>query len=259
MPQGSKLPSTAFYRQPRLLDAQRHRAHRIAGGSGFAFARHITSLPLAGAEFAEVAKEYPIVFTEVGGEALGPVAIVGLRAGENLFVGPQGDWQARYIPGFVRRYPFVLAETEGRQGLVVCLDEGYDGLSTQHGEPLFDAFGRPSPFLQSAVDYLQLFQVQYARTLAFGRNLAASGLLTDMDATADLFDGSRFTVKGLKIVDERKLPQLPEAQALALVRSGELGWIYAHLVSLTNFQRLVERMAARKQAAGAAPRPRDQS
>ena len=64
-----------------------------------------------------------------------------------------------------------------------------------------------------------------------------------MNAKADLFDGTSFVVNGLMVVDERKLLQLADAQALDVFRSGELSWIYAHLVSLSNLNRLVDRLA----------------
>jgi hypothetical protein len=48
---------------------------------------------------------------------------------------------------------------------------------------------------------------------------------------------------------------LPDATALALFRAGELHLISMHLVSLSNMQRLVDRMAARSNPLEPAPRP----
>jgi SapC len=73
----------------------------------------------------------------------------------------------------------------------------------------------------------------------------------EMNAKADLFDGTSFMVNGLMVVDERKLLQLTDAQALEVFRSGELSWIYAHLVSLSNLNRLVDKLADSKRATGA--------
>lgn len=76
------------------------------------FAGETNSVILAGVEFSEAAKEYPIVFTQAGDKVV-PVALLGLRNEENLFVDGKGGWDGRYIPSFVRRYPFILAETGG--------------------------------------------------------------------------------------------------------------------------------------------------
>jgi hypothetical protein len=57
-------------------------------------------------------------------------------------------------------------------------------------------------------------------------------------------------VGGFSVVDEEKLRALPDATVLELHRSGALGLIQAHLLSLGNAPRLLERLAPR---AGVAP------
>jgi len=183
----------------------------------------------------------------VGGDKIVPVAMLGLREGENLFVGGEGKWGAGYIPAFVRRYPFVLAELEGQQ-MGVCIDEAYSGLNEKDGEALFDDKGANTPFLQNALDFLNRYQVEYMRTDRFCQRLKDAGLLMEMNAKADLFDGTSFMVNGLMIVDERKLLQMGDKEALEIFRSGELSWVYAHLVSLSNMNRLVDKLADAKRA-----------
>ncbi|NJM44702.1 MAG: SapC family protein [Brachymonas sp.] len=112
-----------------------------------------------------------------------------------------------------------------------------------------------TPFLQNALDFLNRYQVEYLRTDRFCQRLKDLGLLMEMNAKADLFDGTSFMVNGLMVVDERKLLQLTDAQALELYRSGELSWIYAHLVSLSNLNRLVDKLADSKRATGTVAAP----
>lgn len=245
------MAAVMFYEKPVLLNRESHKAKKIAPSGSFTFAGKANSLYLAGVEFIEACKEYPIVFTQVGQDKIVPVAMMGLREGENLFVGSDGKWLAGYVPAFVRRYPFVLAELEGQQ-MGVCIDEGYSGLNEKEGEALFDSKGNNTPFLQNALDFLNRYQVEYLRTDRFCQRLKDLGLLMEMNAKADLFDGTSFMVNGLMVVDERKLLQLTDAQALELYRSGELSWIYAHLVSLSNLNRLVDKLADSKRATGTA-------
>jgi hypothetical protein len=244
------MAAVMFYEKPVLLNRESHKAKRIAPSGSFAFAGKANSLYMAGVEFIEACKEYPIVFTQVGEGKIVPVAMLGLREGENLFVAADGKWSAGYVPAFVRRYPFVLAELEGQQ-MGVCIDEGYAGLNEKEGEALFDSKGNNTPFLQNALDFLNRYQVEYMRTDRFCQRLKDMGLLMEMNAKADLFDGTSFMVNGLMVVDERKLLQLTDAQALEVFRSGELSWIYAHLVSLSNLNRLVDKLADSKRATGA--------
>lgn len=248
------MAAVMFYEKPVLLNREAHKAKKIAPSASFSFANKANSLYLAGVEFIEACKEYPIVFTQVAGNKIVPVAMLGLREGENLFIGADGKWGAGYVPAFVRRYPFVLAELEGQQ-MGVCIDEGYAGLNEKDGEPLFDSKGNNTPFLQNALDFLNRYQVEYMRTDRFCQRLKDLGLLMEMNAKADLFDGTSFMVNGLMVVDERKLLQLSDAQALEVFRSGELSWIYAHLVSLSNLNRLVDRLADSKRSSGAVAAP----
>ncbi|NPC57005.1 SapC family protein [Caenimonas soli] len=248
------MSDAMYYERPVLLDRGKHRKLRVKPGSSFAFARKANSLYLAGVEFNEACKEYAIVFTRGAQQKTVPVAMLGLRSRENLFVDAAEHWAATYVPAFVRRYPFVLAELPG-ESLGVCIDEAYGGLDTQEGEALFDAKGADTPFLKNAVDFLTRYQQEFARTEGFCRRLEQAGLLTEMNAKAQLVDGRSFAVNGLLVVDEKKLMALPDAVALSLFRAGELHLISMHLASLSNMQKLVELMAQRKSPLQPAPKP----
>ncbi|HEX2544772.1 MAG TPA: SapC family protein [Ramlibacter sp.] len=238
------MSDLVYYEKPMLLDREKHRRRRVKAGSGFGFARNANSLYVTAAEFGEACKEYAIVFTRSPQGRLVPVVMLGLRTRENLFVADDDRWDARYVPAFVRRYPFVLAELPG-ESLAVCIDEAFGGLSETEGEPLFDAAGKDTPFLRSALDFLTAFQREYVRTEAFCARLDQAGVLTEMNARADLVDGRSFTVNGLLVVDEKKLLALSDATALQLFRAGELNLVSLHLASLSNMKRLVDRLAQR--------------
>jgi hypothetical protein len=244
----------SFYTKPELLNRELMRGKRIAPLHHYGFASQLNSLFLAGAEFADACKEYPIVFTSVGAEGntkIVPVAMMGLREGENLFVQADQSWDARYIPAFVRRYPFVLAELPGQQ-LGVCLDTAYPGFGDKEGEALFDDAGANTPFLQNALDFLNRYQIEHMRTERFCKHLADNGLLVEMSAKAELKDGSSYLVNGLMVVDEQKLLALPDEKALQVFRAGELSWVYAHLMSLPNLNGLIDRLSKRPKAAATA-------
>jgi hypothetical protein len=240
------MSDLVYYEKPVPLDRGKHGRRRIRPGASFAFARQANSLYLAGAEFAQACKEYAIVFTRNGNGRVVPVVMLGLRARENLYVDEAGSWQGRYIPAFVRRYPFVLAELPGQGSLAVCIDESYPGVNDTEGEPLFDAAGQDTPFLRNALDFLTACQRESLRTDAFCQRLDQAGLLMEMNARADLVDGRTFSVQGLLVVDEKKLVALPDATALTLFRGGEMHLVSMHLLSLSNMQQLVDRLARRK-------------
>ena len=228
-----------FYENPVALNKERHRAFKIDNkGASFSFAKGTNSVIITGMEFVHISKEYPIVFAKAG-ERTVPLALLGLRNDENLFVNEAGHWDARYIPAFVRRYPFVLADS-GDGNLAVCIDEGFAGFNAETGVPLFDEAGEQSPLLENAMRFLKEYQEQNQRTEIFVNRLQELELLTELTAQAELAGGIKFSMNGLLVVDEKKLMELDKKQALDLFRSGELGWVYAHLLSLSNMNRLAE-------------------
>ena len=86
----------------------RHGDWFVEVGTDYTFCRNVNSAPLMAAEFASAASEYAIVLGGTG-DAVMPLAVLGVRPNENLYITSQGGWQAKYIPAFVRRYPFVFA------------------------------------------------------------------------------------------------------------------------------------------------------
>jgi hypothetical protein len=249
------MADQGYYARPVLLDRERHKRRRVKAASGFGFARQAHSVVLAGVEFGEASKEYAIVFTRSPAAKVVPVVLLGLRGGENLFVDGEEHWDARYVPAFVRRYPFVLAELPGQQSLAVCIDEAFAGWNIAEGEPLFDEQGADTPFLRNALEFLGQYQREHVRTEAFCARLEQAGILKEMNARASLTDGRAFTIDGLLVVNEPKLLALPDATVLSWFRSGELHLVSLHLASLSNLQRLVDRMAQRRSEMPPAPQP----
>ncbi|MBF0453200.1 MAG: SapC family protein [Magnetococcales bacterium] len=240
-----------FYEKPVALNRDIHKDLKIGPNKvGFSFAKKTNSVLLSGMEFIHAAKEYPIIFVKSVDRVI-PVALLGFRQDENLFVDEKGQWDAKYIPAFVRRYPFILAEAPGEKEsegakLAVCIDENFPGLNKEEGAPLFDEEGKATELLDSAVKFLQEYQAHYQRTEVFVNRLNDLELLTEFTASAEIQGGEKVAVSGLMVVDEKKLMALDKNQAMELFRSGEMGWIYAHLLSLSNMNAVMSRMVAPK-------------
>lgn len=237
------MTSLVFYTKPVGLNTSEHKDLKIVPRpDDFSFATKTNSVILAGVEFTEAAKEFPIVFIEAGGNIV-PVALLGLRNEQNLFVNEEGSWNGRFIPAFIRRYPFVLSETAEPGQRMVCIDEGFSGFSNDKGEPLF-ADGETTPILQQSIDFLEEYQKQYMRTELFVQRLRDNDLLMSLNAEIDMTDGQQLSLTGLLIVDEKKLLALDDDKALGLFKSGELAWLYCHLMSMGNLSVLVDKTAS---------------
>lgn len=254
------MTAFAFYRKVVALNSDLHRNLKFAADeANFSFARDTTAVLLAGVEFAEAAREYPIVFIRGQDKQMRPVALLGVRDGENLFVDEQGKWDARYIPAFVRRYPFVMAEGGAAGQLVVCIDESCPALNSNHGELLINAEGKLEPRMIEVVQFLQNFQREFARTELITRQLDELGLFIQQGARFDTDTGETFQLNDFYLIDEAKFGQIADAKLPELFRSGALGLGYLHLASLGNMRKLLDRVSARsaaqKQSALAANTP----
>lgn len=91
----------------------------------------------------QAARHYPIVFIGQNDQLM-PIALLGLKEGHNSYLDESNTWQANtYIPGFVRRYPFVLAQDDAAN-FSVCFDAAYNGWNEEEGRELFTAKGENS-------------------------------------------------------------------------------------------------------------------
>jgi len=244
------MSTLLFYDNPIALNSKTHRNLKIKPtGEGLKFSAKTNSVLLAGTEFPEACKHFPIVFAKGAGQQVLPMALLGFRDRENLFVDASGRWKSEYVPAYIRRYPFVLARGGDGQTLTVCIDESYPGFGADEGQPLFDEKGEQTDYLKRALAFLRDYQAQIERTDIFLKTLREMGLLMDVAASVKLSGGERYSVAGLLMVDERKLKALPDEKILRLFRSGELAWIYSHLISLSNFSRLPNKAATPEPAA----------
>ncbi|HEX6860714.1 MAG TPA: SapC family protein [Caulobacteraceae bacterium] len=242
--EGALAGNVLFYNKPEPLSREQHGSlgvSRVERPFGFARAGHV--VPLTVAEFGLAAVSYPIIFA---GENKQPLAVMGLNAGQNMFVNDDGTFQVgQYIPAYIRRYPFVLANDEQAQRMIVCIerdaeifkDKGFD-------MPLFKEDGEPSEYTANAIKFCEDFETERRRTEQF------VNLLTELDlfeTKRALFtpmnpDGTAGEPQQLADyfgVSEEKLRALPAEKVHELHTSGALEKIYNHLASLVGWDRLI--------------------
>jgi len=229
-----------FYKKLVPLNKEQHRNHSFKKFERLDFAAKAQSVLLTGSEYAQACKEYPIVFVKAPDNTMMSVALFGFRQGENLYIDSNGKWGARYIPGYVRRYPFIFSEVNAEQ-LVLCVDEECSELNIAgEGEPLFDDHGATSAFVNNIVKFMQDYQADFLRTRTFVEHLHQLDLLKESNAKFTLNSGEEYLINGIWMVDEAKLATLDDDKMLQLVKSGDLGRIYAHLISLSNLGHFAE-------------------
>lgn len=233
-----------FYKRVVPLNRERHGDLYIETVDGYAFAAQTNSIFISAVEFPMVIAEYPIVFATNNQGGIYPVVLLGLKNSQNLFVNEQGKWDAGYIPAYARRYPFILAAPEpASDKFTVCIDEAYPGFNTaKEGQPLFDGKGEHTPMLTQAVNFLKDYQEHVQLTTDFCRNLVELQVLEPMQANVKLQSGEDLSIGGFQCVKREKLQQLSPGKLADLVKTGQMELIYAHLLSLNNVSKLINRL-----------------
>jgi hypothetical protein len=241
-PAGQLDGNVLFYNQPEPLSSEQHGklgVNPVDKPYAFVAASHV--VPLTVTEFAPAALSYPVVFL---GEAKQAVAVMGLRQGENLYVSPQGDFRPEaYIPAYVRRYPFVFANDQQAQRLILCIDRGAPFLTEGGQAPLF-VDGAPSDYVNQAMEFCNNFEQERQRTDSFVQLLRDLDLFDVREAVFTPRDEKGNPGQPQKLADyfavsEEKLKALPAEKLAELRDNGALGQIYAHLVSLLGWDRLI--------------------
>lgn len=245
MAKSVKLISPPGYGAVVPLDKQKHAALGLHKDLGFAWSAEINAVFINAAEFFKAALDYPIAFVREpkSGEFL-PMAILGLKARQNLYVDSLGRWRPHtYLPAYFRRYPFCIAELPAKEGeaapqRLVCVQE--DALTKDSPQLLFTANGEATPAWEPIHKLLEAMEAARQQTRVLTRRLEALGLLVPFDAVAMPKQGERSRLQGLFRVDEEKLAEIQAKDFKTLTKKGELRAIYAHLLSLENFARLLD-------------------
>jgi hypothetical protein len=232
-----------IYESAIPVQVARHRDVCVDVSANYSFSAGLNAVPVLAVEFLRAATEYVVVFAEVDGIFM-PVVLLGLRGQENLYLGADGTWRARYVPAFLRRYPFVLAQAREPGRLTLCIDEASPALNREgRGQALFGSEGQTSAYLEQMLDFLKQYQGHFARTQAFGRKLKELEVLEPTRAQVTAPDGTRLALTGFFVATRRRLRALTPEALSSLARTDELELLYLHLHSLRHLGDMKDRLA----------------
>ncbi|TNF98833.1 MAG: multidrug transporter [Gammaproteobacteria bacterium] len=244
--QKSEMQHPQFYKQVVALSEKAHADWRINGEIHYDFANKTNAVLITAVEFILVSREYPIVFLQKDGQ-VSPVAILGLKPEQNLYINSDGKWEADYIPAYVRRFPFILAGDVSQKNpqYTVCIDENFQGFNRKTGERLFEKDGKHSAYLETAIQFLKDYQTQGLATERFCKILSKLDILEPMQANIASKQGEEFSVAGFMVINRDKLKALKAVQIVNLVKTDAMDLIYHHLSSLSNLKKLTDQYAAK--------------
>ncbi len=222
-----------------------------APGTVPGFCKQLNAIPISYTEFSPACRDYPLVFTSGdNGKTYAPVAVLGIANGENLFLA-DGAWdKGVYLPAYVRRYPFCMARVSldkvEQADRLICVEKEF---LDEQGETMFDAEGKALPKWQPIEKLLQEYEADLERSREMSSILSDYALLEPFALQAQPKSGAAMNLTGMYRVDEKKLGLLNASQHKNLIKKGVMGRIYAHLISIDNFARLLDRKVGQAAAA----------
>jgi hypothetical protein len=221
-----------------LLNNVDHAALRVVTRRGAEYGDAVMCALTFPDEFRNLQAHYPVVFRKAADGAFVPMALLGLREGQNLFLGPDG-WDASYVPLTVERQPFLIGNSGGEWVVHVDLDSPR---IASDGEPVFRQHGGTTDFLERMSSVLLAIHEGLQRTPPFVAALLEYELLESFVFDIELPDGSQNRLVGFYTINEDRLGRLDGAALERLYRAGHLQAIFMVLASLSNLRGLVERL-----------------
>ena len=126
--------------QHAVLDNISHKDIRIISQRGADFGDNVSLTTAFISEFMQLQSWYPLFFRRNSdNNSYEPVALLGLKPGQNLFLQHDG-WQAGYVPLSMQRQPFLIGFQQQfdngvpQQVPVVCIDLDHPRVSQTQGE-----------------------------------------------------------------------------------------------------------------------------
>ena len=223
-----------MFAKPIPLNPKTHADLRVSETTDHGFAAKEMMVPVVYSEMADVAREYPLVF--IKGRQL-PVALTGIEDGVNAYVAEDGRWQATYVPGRIKAYPFALAQVPDKPGeFAIAVDSEAPQVLQKDGEALFDAQGQPTAFLRGRMELLQRMKKAEPVTAQMVQALRDSGVLIERAIRIKRPQGEDSQLTGMEVVDEKAFNAMPLEAFGKLRDQGLLPLIYAHLLSMANLR-----------------------
>ncbi len=223
------------------LDPATHHDLRVDLAHAPGLGDDVMVAPTFPGEFRELQAHYPIVF-HVDGARATPLALLGLRRGENLFLEATG-WRTHHVPLALERGPFLIGSGAGGPSVHVDLD--HPRLHTGAGEPLFLPHGGFAPHLLRMQTVLQRLNDGLTEVAPFAQALTAHALLEPFTLDVTLDDGQAHCLSGFHVVDELRLRGLSPEAIGTLHAAGHLEPVYMAIASTARFRDLIEHLRRR--------------
>ncbi len=198
-------------------------------------------IPVSAIEYAQSSASFPIVLVKnPDSERFRSVAMLGLEAGENLFLQDE-KWTALSMPQSISMVPFSLGvDPEKENTLTTCIDLDSEFVGEDKDLALFEADGEDSEMFVSVQKGLGRLFDNERMTENFIKELQENDLLQELELNIALQTGEKKKLVGIFTINEDKIKDLSDEKVLDFHKRGLFVPIYSMLGSLTQVNNLVQ-------------------
>lgn len=240
-----------------LLNNVEHKNLKVATDFSAKYGDNVSAAITFPQEFRAIQAQSPIFFSknnETG--KFFPVALLGVRDGENLFLTDKG-WDANYVPISIKRNPFLIGyqriqiDGELKNNPVIYVDMDSPRINVIEGESVFLPHGGNTPYLETVATMLEYISIGDQTSVDFMETLSHYDLIEPISIDIELKNGEKNRLVGYYTINEEKLATLSAEVLAALHSKSYLIYIYMVLASMSNMENLIERVEARIAGASA--------
>jgi len=198
-------------------------------------------IPVSAAEYAQSSASFPIVFVKnPDSERFRSVAMLGLEAGENLFLQNE-KWTGLSMPQSISMVPFSLGiDPDKENTLTACIDLDSPFVGEDKDLALFEDDGKESEVLANVQQSLGRLYDNEKMTESFIKELQENDLLQELELNIALSSGEKKKLVGIFTINEDKVKDLSDDKVLDFHKRGLFVPIYSMLGSLTQVNHLVQ-------------------
>lgn len=223
-----------------LLSNVTHKDLRIVTERSARYGDNVMAAVTFPAEFRNIQAHYPIVFAKTNEGLYNPLALLGFREKQNLFLRKDGGWDATYVPLLIERQPFLIGPPAA-DGPKIHIDLDSPRVSRTEGEALFKEHGGTSDYLNRIGSALATIHQGMQASQPFIAAINEHNLIESFALDIEFRDGAKHRFAGFFTVNEDKLAKLDGAALGRLHEKGYLQAVYMIIASLSHFRDLIER------------------
>lgn len=220
---------------------EQHQNLKLANTRNISYIAGQHIIPVSATEYAQSSASFPIVLVKnPDSERFRSVAMLGLEAGENLFLQDE-KWLALSMPQSISMVPFSLGiDPEKENTLTACVDMDSEFIGEDKDLALFEEDGKESETLTNIQQSLGRLFDNERMTETFIKELQENDLLQELELNIALSSGEKKKLVGIFTINEDKVKSLSDDKVLDFHKRGLFVPIYSMLGSLTQVNHLVQ-------------------